>query len=223
MRRPKPPKRKRQPRPPVNVNVNVPSFEEVQERAILATMRPWPGQMEAQLKAAGYDNFADGDAVLQAMFERKLMDPRVPDALASVKWLAEQGHRSAQAALRNYATAMLEDGAANPPASLRSYLINILNDRVALHPPDHQNDVVRNMLRDIAVAMMAAEAADRWDDLPKLNSGRRHSIAWLIAAAMTDHGRDYKLTERQVRRILQDYRRGIGERLSNFLLAGAVE
>jgi hypothetical protein len=204
------------------MNVSLPSFEEIEERAILAAMRLWPRQMEAQLRAAGYDNFADGDAVLQAMFERKLADPRVPDALASIKWLAEQGHHSAQAALRNYATAMLEDSA-NLPASLRSYLINIINDRVALHPPDHQNDVIRNMLRDIAIAMMAAEAADRWVQLPKLNSGRRHSIAWLIAEAMTEHGRDYKLTERQVRRILQDYRRGIGERLSNFLLAGAVE
>jgi hypothetical protein len=211
----------RAPRTPMNVNLLI--VEEAEERTILAAMRPWPRQMEARLKAAGYDNFADGDAVLQAMFERKLADPRVPDALASVKWLAEQGHRSAQAALRNYATAMLEDSAANPPASLRSYLINILNDRVALHPPDHQNDIIRNMLRDIAIAMMAAEAADRWVQLPKLNSGRRHSIAWLIAEAMTDHGRDYELTERQVRRILQDYRRGIGERLSKFLLAGAVE
>jgi hypothetical protein len=213
-------RRARRPRTPMNVNQSL--IDEAEEQAILAVMRPWPGRQEARLKAAGYDNFGDGDAVLQAMFEHKLMDPRVPDALACVKWLAEQGHRSAQAALRNYATVMLEDSAANPPASLRSYLINILNGRVALHPPDHQNDIVRNMLRDIAVAMMAAEATDRCWDLPRLNSsGHRHSVAWFIAEVMTDYG--HQLSERQVRRILQDYRQGIGDRLSKFLLAGAVE
>jgi hypothetical protein len=215
------PKGKRQARPPVNVNVNIPSFEEAQERAILDVMRPWPRQMEAQLKAHGYENFAGGDRVLQEAFEATLKDPREPDALAAIKWLAEQGHRAAQGALRKYTRPMLEDGAANLPASVRSYLMNILDGRVAPHPPDHQNDIVRNMLRNSGIAMMVAVATARWRQLPELNSGRWHSAAWFVAAVMTEHG--HKLSERQVRSIVQTYGQGVGKRLADFLLVGAVE
>lgn len=214
------PKGKRQARPPVNVNVSIPSFEEAQERAILDAMRPWPRQMEARLAAAGYESFGGGDRVLQELFELKLRNPDDPDTLACIKWLAEQGHRSAQEALRKYATAMLENSAVDLPTSVRSYLINVVNGRVALHPPDHQNDVVRNMLRDCGIAMMVVVATARWR-LPELNSGRRRSAAWFVAAVMTDHG--HKLSERQVRRLVQTYGKGIGKRLADFLLAGAVE
>ena len=191
-------------------------------------MRPWPGQMEARLKAAGYDNFGDGDAVLQAMFESKLMDPREPDALASIKWLAEQGHKSAKDALCNFATAILEDGAANLPTSIRSYLINILNGRVSPHPENTRTDVIRNMLRDIGMGAMVKVAVARWK-LPMLNSSAsRHSAAWFVAKVMTDYAHKHEppkheleLTERQVRRVVQTYSRGIGKRLSDFLLTGA--
>ena len=194
--------------------------EEAREQAILEAMLPWPRQMEAQLKAAGYENFADGDAVLRDMFERKLMDPREKDALASITWLAERGHRSAQEALCNYAEPLLEDGTANLPTSVRSYLINHMRGRVPSHPPDHQNDVIRNLLRDIGTATMTKVAADRWG-LSRLNSGQRHSAAWFVGAVMTESG--HELSERQVRRIVQTYSRGIGKRLSDFLLAGAVQ
>ena len=212
------PRARRAPRTPRTVNL--PSFEEVEERSILAVMRTWPRLMEARLKGRGYENFAGGDFVLQEFFERKLIDPREPDALACIKWLAEQGHPSAQKALRNYATPMLEDSARNPSASVRSYLINVLNGRVAPHPPDHQNDIVRNLLRDVGIAMMADVAADRWA-LPKLNSGRRRSAAWFVGAVMTEHG--HELSERQVRRLIQTYGQGFVKRLADFLLAGAVE
>jgi hypothetical protein len=115
---------------------------------------------------------------------------------------------------------MLEDSGSNLPASVRSYLINFLRGRVASHPPDHQNDIVRNLLRDIAIATMADVAADRWG-LPKLNSGRRHGAAWFVAVVMTDHG--HELSERQVRRLIQTYGQGFWKRLSDFLLAGIVE
>jgi hypothetical protein len=124
----------REPRMAMNRNLTI--VDEAEEQAILAIMRPWPGLQEDRLRAVGYDSFADGDVVLQEMFEHKLKDPRVPDALVTVKWLAERGFRSAQAALSNYATAVLEDGAANPPASIRSYLINLLHGLVPSHPPD---------------------------------------------------------------------------------------
>jgi hypothetical protein len=214
----KPPRKAPDPRPPKTLTL--PTFEEAQERAILDAMRPWPGLMEDRLKAAGYDNFADGDAVLQAMFERKLADPREVDALACIKWLAEQGHRSAQEALCNYAEPMLENGAANLPTSVRSYLINVMRGRLPAHPPDVRNDVVRTMLRDVGAATMAKVAAERWS-LPGLNSGRRRSAAWFVAEVMTAYG--HELSERQVRRIVQAYSRGFGKRLSDFLLAGAVE
>jgi hypothetical protein len=124
----------REPRMAMNRNLTI--VDEAEEQAILAIMRPWPGLQEDRLRAVGYDSFADGDVVLQEMFEHKLKDPRVPDALVTVKWRAERGFRSAQAALSNYATAVLEDGAANPPASIRSYLINLLHGLVPSHPPD---------------------------------------------------------------------------------------
>jgi hypothetical protein len=216
----KKPKGKREARPPVNVNVNIPSFEEAQERAVFDVMRPWPRQMEARLAAAGYENFAGGDRVLQEVFEHNLRNPDDPDTLGAIKWLAEQGHRSAREALRKYATAMLEDGRRDLSTSVRSYLGNILNQRVPLHPEDTRTDVIRNMLRDCGVAMMVEVAEARWG-LPKLNSGRRHSAGWFVAAVMTEHG--HKLTERQVRRLVQTYGQGIGKRLSDFLLAGAVE
>jgi hypothetical protein len=73
----------REARPAMRNNLTI--VEEAEERAILAAMRLWPGLMEARLKAKGYGNFASGDLVLQEMFERKLMDPREPDALASIK------------------------------------------------------------------------------------------------------------------------------------------
>jgi hypothetical protein len=213
------PKRtRREPRPPMTLNVLI--VEEAEERAILDVMRPWPRLMEARLKAAGYENFADGDAMLQDMFERKLADPREKDALASVAWLAERGHRSAQEALCNFAEPMLEDGAANLPTSIRRYLIEHMRGRVPTHPQDHQNDILRNLLRDIGMATMAAVAVGRWR-LPELNSGRRHSAAWFVAAVMTEYG--HALSERQVRRIIQTYGRGFGKRLSDFLLAGAVK
>jgi hypothetical protein len=202
------------------MNVNLLSFEEAEEQSILAVMRPWPRRMEARLKAKGYEDFASGDLVLQEFFERKLMDPREPDALACVKWMAEQGHRSAQEALRKYATAALEDSE-RISASVRSYLINVLNGRVAPYPPDHRNDIVRTMLRDIGIATMADAASARWG-VPKLNSGRRHSIAWFIGVVMTEHT-GHELSERQVRRILPTYGQGFGKRLADFLLAGAVE
>jgi hypothetical protein len=214
------PKGKRQARLPVNVNVNIPSFEEAQERAILAVMRPWPRQMEERLAAAGYENFAGGDRVLQEYFEHKLMNPDDPDTLACIKWLAERGHRSAQEALRKYATALLESSR-DLSTSVRSYLLNILNHRVPLHPEDTRTDVIRNMLRDAGIAMMVEVAEARWG-LPKLNSGRRHSAGWFVATVMTEH-MGVELGERQVRRLVQTYGKGIGKRLAAFLLAGAVE
>jgi hypothetical protein len=201
-------------------SITLPTFEEAQERAILNVMRAWPRQMEERLKAAGYENFADGDAVLQDMFESKLMDPCEKDALASIAWLAERGHPTAQAALCNYAEPMLEDGAANLPTSIRRYLIEHMRGRVPSHPQNHQNDVLRTLLRDIAIAVMADGAVGLWG-LPELNSGRRRSAAWFVAKVMTHHG--HELTERQVRRIIQTYGRGFGKRLPDFLLAGTVE
>jgi hypothetical protein len=58
------------------------SFEEAEERSILAAMRPWPRLMEARLKDRGYESFADGDLVLEQFFTHKLRDPHEPDALA---------------------------------------------------------------------------------------------------------------------------------------------
>jgi hypothetical protein len=197
------------------------SFEEAEERNILAIMRSWPARMEARLQAAGYENFAGGDHVLQEHFEHKLINPDDPDTLACIKWLAEQGHRSAKEALRKYATAMLENTQGNLSSSVRSYLINILNGRVSPHPEDTRTDVIRNMLRDAGIAMMVEVAEARWG-LPKLNSGRRHSAGWFVGRVMTGHT-GVELGERHVRHIIQSYRKGIGKRLADFLLAGAVE
>jgi hypothetical protein len=215
----KPPAKRgaREARTPMNRDMTI--VEQAEEHTILAAMRPWPGLQEDRLKAAGYTDFGDGEAVLQAMFESKLADPREVDALACIKWLAERGFRSAQEAILNYAQPLLEAGGHNLPAPLLDYVVNFMRGRVALHPPDVRNDVVRNMLRDIGIAAMVKVAAIRWG-LPKLNSsGCRHSAAWFVAAVMTDYG--HPLTERQVRRIVQTYSQGFGKRLSDFLLAGA--
>jgi hypothetical protein len=177
--------------------------------------------MEERLKERGLENFGGGDLLWQEIFEHKLMDPNEPDALACVKWLAEQGHASAQAALRNYAIAVLERGDINLEASVRSYLINILAGRVAPHPPDHQNDVIRHLLRDIGVAAMVDVAADRWE-LPRLNSSSsRKSAAHYVGGVMTEYG--IPLSERQVRRIVQRHENGYAKRMTAFLLSSAVE
>jgi uncharacterized protein YneF (UPF0154 family) len=213
-------KRGRKARQPMDV-ATLPSFEEAEERSILAVMRPWPRQMEAQLKAHGYESFAGGDRVLQELFERTLNDPREVDALTVITELAELGHRAAREAIRKYAKAMLVDSGCNPSAPIRSYLIKFIDGQVADHPPDVRNDIVRNMLRDIGIATMASDAVARWR-LPELySSGRRHSAAWFVAVVMTEHG--YKLSERQVRRLIQTYGHGFGARLADFLLAGVVE
>jgi hypothetical protein len=202
------------------MNVNLPTFEEAQERSILDVMRPWPRQMEAQLKAAGYENFAGGDRVLQDLFERTLKDPREVDALTIITELAELGHRAAQEAIRKYAKAMLVDSGCNPSAPVRSYLIKFIDGQVASHPPDVRNDVVRTMLRNVGIATMADVAATRWG-LPLLNSGRWHSAAWFVAEVMTDYG--HELSERHVKRLVQQYGKGFGQQLADFLLAGVVE
>src|SRR5215831_9057224 len=112
-------KGKRGPRPP-----NLPAtYDEALEAEILKEMRGWPAEMEAKLKAVGLENFTGGDLLWQAMFERELANPnREPDTLATIIWLAERGILSAQAALRNHTTELLEDGKVDLPSSMRAYL-----------------------------------------------------------------------------------------------------
>jgi hypothetical protein len=166
--------------------------------------------MEAKLKAVGLENFAGGDLLWQAMFERELANPnREPDTLATIIWLAEQGHVAAQQALRNYTTQTLEDGKADLPSSMRAYLVRLLNNLVPPHPQD-RSEVIKNMLRDRGLVAMVDVAADRWK-LPKLNStARQHSAAWFVAEIM-------EMTERQVRRTYQE-RGKLASRLAKFLI-----
>jgi hypothetical protein len=146
-----------------------------------------------------------------------LLEVRQPTLTIVCELCGRPGLLSAST-LRPYATEALENGALN--ASIRSYLINLINGRVPSLPPDPRDDLLRNLLRDIAIATMAEAAAMRWA-LPKLNSGRRQSAAWFVAIVMTEYG--HKLTERQVRRLIQAYGQGFGARLSAFLLVGAVQ
>jgi hypothetical protein len=204
-------KGKRGPRPP-----NLPAtYDAALEAEILKEMSGWPAEMEAKLKAVGLENFAGGDLLWEAMFERELANPnREPDTLATIIWLAERGILSAQAALRNHTTELLEDGKVDLPSSMRAYLVRLINNLVPPHPGD-RSEVIKTMLRDTALVAAIDVAASRWPNRPQLNSsGRAHSIAWLIAQTWGRYG--HPLTERQVRRIYQD-RKKLTARLLKFL------
>jgi hypothetical protein len=75
------------------------TWDEAQEALILSVMRPWPARLEAVLKANGIEGFAGGDDIWEAKFEAELMNPRDPETLGTVKWLAEHGHQSARRAM----------------------------------------------------------------------------------------------------------------------------
>lgn len=138
------------------------SFE-ADEAIIVSKMRNWPERMVDRLQSSGLGDFSEaGCRLWRDKFERELLNPNAgPDTLATIIWLADTGHPSAAAALRNHATRLLEDPKADLPASLRAFLVRQLNGLLPSHP-ENRSDVLRNMVRDIAIWAMVDAAAARW-------------------------------------------------------------
>jgi hypothetical protein len=193
-------------------------YRDAEEAAILAIMRQWPRRLEQIFEANGIRGFLAGNDFWTIKFEDALersQDPKAdPEILATVKVLAELGHHPAREALKRYATPILEGTVKfenlEKSSSLRNYLVNFINGLIPSHPENYRDgDFIRNLPRDMAVAVMTDEAARGAWGLPRYDSSNKHrSCAWFVSVVMSEYG--HKLSEPAGATYLRSLQKGLG-------------
>lgn len=122
---------------------------------------------------------------------------------------ARAGHEEADMALRELSVEMLDRGEL-PPAALRAYAQEALIKPPATYPAGR--NIADTWLRDVAIAVLVAMAAERWDLKPARNrASNRPSACSVVARALTRRG--HNIGERQVERIFSNLG-GVANRLS---------